>query len=90
MVADDLADHMGSSVVVAFVGFASQPSGRHPSCYQQRVAVVQGREAGSVRAHPIEGLVGLLWCQPADMLVGGHPVAVVRRPGLVGRLLVGP
>ena len=79
-VAYDRAGHMGSLAVVAFAGFATQRDARHPNCCQQRVAVVQGQEAGFVHGRPIVGLVGLLWYLQADRLVDARLVVAAPRP----------
>lgn len=57
--ASDLSGHTDSVAEVAFEGSASQPNGRHPSCFQARAVEVQVREEGSVRGHPIADLEDL-------------------------------
>ena len=85
----DLAAHMGSKAVVAFVGFAFRPDDCHPSCSQVRVAVVQGQEEGFGRDHPTVDLAGRQSYQQADMLADAHPAEVVQSLDWEARSLAG-
>lgn len=87
--AHDRAGRKGSSAVVAFEGFASQPNGSRPSCYQRREAEVQGPVAvGSASAHPIAGQEDRHQERQVDKLEDVRLVAVEHHPGWAVRWLV--
>lgn len=77
--ASGLVDHRDSLVAAAFAGSAFRLGDCRPSCSQQQEVVVQGREAGFVRAHPIGDLADLLWYQQVDTPEGERLAAAVRQ-----------